>query len=197
MCVEVICLTLVEVRSQSRHVTRREEHMHDFTSVGFIGAGLIWKGLSEGGPGNRFHQIHGLTTAASVWLSAALGVAAGGALYFVGAFTTSLMMLMLRFGPRYRSGTDNGGADNNNNISDTVTNSSDEDEDKDNGRSSIRLDVCYAACSKYAYAYSSNKLTGNWRRTRWANHFIAFIIHPGNDQCYDEVISVSNYEEYE
>ena len=47
------------------------------SGVGFLGAGLIWKG-SVGTGDNEVHQVHGLTTAASVWLSAAVGVGAGG-----------------------------------------------------------------------------------------------------------------------
>lgn len=38
--------------------------------VGFLGAGTILKRDSE-------HQVHGLTTAAGIWLTAAIGVAAG------------------------------------------------------------------------------------------------------------------------
>jgi hypothetical protein len=44
--------------------------------------------------------VHGLTTAASVWLSAAVGIACGGELYFAASFGVALMMLLLRFGPR-------------------------------------------------------------------------------------------------
>jgi putative Mg2+ transporter-C (MgtC) family protein len=40
------------------------------TGVGFLGAGCILKSTEE-------NQIHGLTTAAGVWLTAAAGVAAG------------------------------------------------------------------------------------------------------------------------
>lgn len=44
--------------------------------------------------------VHGLTTAASVWLSAAVGIACGGELYFAASFGVAIMMLLLRFGPR-------------------------------------------------------------------------------------------------
>lgn len=68
------------------------------SGVGFLGAGLIWKGnVGEGKDAN--HQVHGLTTAASVWLSAAAGVGAGGRLYFVSAYSTILVMIILRYGP--------------------------------------------------------------------------------------------------
>ena len=38
--------------------------------IGFLGAGIIWKG-------ERASQVKGLTTAAGIWLTAAIGVAAG------------------------------------------------------------------------------------------------------------------------
>jgi len=69
------------------------------SGVGFLGAGLIWKG-SVGEGKNAHHQVHGLTTAASVWLSAAVGVGAGGRLYFVSAYSVIVVMIILRYGPR-------------------------------------------------------------------------------------------------
>uniref|UniRef100_A0A061REW7 MgtC/SapB/SrpB/YhiD N-terminal domain-containing protein n=1 Tax=Tetraselmis sp. GSL018 TaxID=582737 RepID=A0A061REW7_9CHLO len=71
------------------------------SGVGFLGAGIIWKGFvksEDGGP--DVHQVHGLTTAASVWLSAAIGTACGGNLYAQACFTVIGVVLMLRFGPR-------------------------------------------------------------------------------------------------
>ena len=41
-----------------------------------------------------------LTVPQSVWLSAAVGVAAGGALYFIAFFSTAMLLVVLRFGPR-------------------------------------------------------------------------------------------------
>lgn len=54
------------------------------SGVGFLGGALIWKGKVQ----DR-HQVHGLTTAASLWFSAAIGIGAGGALYFVSIYTVS------------------------------------------------------------------------------------------------------------
>jgi uncharacterized membrane protein YhiD involved in acid resistance len=72
------------------------------SGVGFLGAGLIWKEVQsapeEGGSASTV--VHGLTTAASLWVSAAVGVACGGRLYFIAAFTIAIMLLLLRFGPR-------------------------------------------------------------------------------------------------
>eukprot|EP01134_Creolimax_fragrantissima_P005222 CFRG5222T1 len=70
------------------------------SGVGFLGAGLIWKGSTYD---NGSPQVHGLTTAASVWLSAAVGTAAGGGLYFVCAYVVCLLMVILRFAPRSSS----------------------------------------------------------------------------------------------
>uniref|UniRef100_A0A7S1VRB7 MgtC/SapB/SrpB/YhiD N-terminal domain-containing protein n=1 Tax=Grammatophora oceanica TaxID=210454 RepID=A0A7S1VRB7_9STRA len=69
------------------------------SGVGFLGAALIWKGTVSI-DGQDTHQVHGLTTAAGVWLSAAIGVGAGGALYFVSFYSTALILLVLRYGPK-------------------------------------------------------------------------------------------------
>ena len=76
------------------------------SGVGFLGAGIIWKGLvsKKSKTGEQLHEVRGLTTAASVWLSAAVGLAIGGNLYAVGILTTLLTVVILRFGPRIASG---------------------------------------------------------------------------------------------
>ena len=56
------------------------------TGVGFLGAGAV---LASRG------QIRGLTTAASIWLVAALGMAVGTGLYFLAIFTTLLSIGLL------------------------------------------------------------------------------------------------------
>lgn len=70
------------------------------SGVGFLGAGLIWKQDQRAQDGSKVQSVHGLTTAASIWLSAAVGIALGGAMYVVSVFTVSIMVLLLRFGPR-------------------------------------------------------------------------------------------------
>lgn len=65
------------------------------SGCGFLGAGLIWKGTI-----NEKHEVHGLTTAAGIWLSAAIGVGCGGGLYFVSLYTAFLVTTLLRFGPK-------------------------------------------------------------------------------------------------
>jgi uncharacterized membrane protein YhiD involved in acid resistance len=71
------------------------------SGVGFLGAGLIVKS-SEVDPetGERHHLVQGITTAAATWLSAAVGMACGGGMYFVASFATAVNLVLLRFGPR-------------------------------------------------------------------------------------------------
>jgi len=47
------------------------------TGIGFIGAGVIFRGMRMDGP------VVGLTTAASIWVTAAIGLAAGVGMYLV------------------------------------------------------------------------------------------------------------------
>ena len=79
------------------------------SGVGFLGAGLIWKGntsILKNMDGkmvvSESQEVHGLTTAASVWLAAAVGVAVGGGrrLYIVSVYGVLLVILVLRFGPQ-------------------------------------------------------------------------------------------------
>ncbi len=56
------------------------------TGVGFLGAGAILRQGSE---------VHGLTTAASIWVAAAIGMSIGFGFYVAGIFTTVLVLSML------------------------------------------------------------------------------------------------------
>ena len=58
------------------------------TGVGFLGAGLIFRESSAG-------QVHGLTTAASSWAAAAMGILAGAGAYLAAALGTVLVLLLL------------------------------------------------------------------------------------------------------
>jgi putative Mg2+ transporter-C (MgtC) family protein len=57
------------------------------TGIGFIGAGAIFQ---SGG------NVMGLTTAASIWVAAAIGVAAGAGLYEVATFSTLLSIIVIQ-----------------------------------------------------------------------------------------------------
>ena len=67
------------------------------SGVGFLGAGIIWKGTS---PASKQHRVRGLTTAASVWISAATGCACGGGLYFPAVYGSVVAITVLRYGPK-------------------------------------------------------------------------------------------------
>lgn len=56
------------------------------TGVGFLGAGTI---IKNGG------SIRGLTTAASLWVVAAIGVAGGAGQYFLAVFATTVVLVSL------------------------------------------------------------------------------------------------------
>ena len=67
------------------------------TGIGFLGAGII---LREGG------NVKGITTAATIWTVAAIGVAIGVELYLVALVATPLVFLILEMRPlsEYLSG---------------------------------------------------------------------------------------------
>jgi len=55
--------------------------------IGFLGAGAIMR--RAGGP------IEGLTTAATIWVMAAIGLATGAGLYIVSLVTTGIILIVL------------------------------------------------------------------------------------------------------
>jgi putative Mg2+ transporter-C (MgtC) family protein len=56
------------------------------TGIGFLGAGAIFK---EG------YGVKGLTTAATIWLSAAIGMAVGGGYYLLASICTFMIVIVL------------------------------------------------------------------------------------------------------
>lgn len=63
------------------------------TGIGFLGAGTILKG-------NSFQDVKGLTTAAGIWLTAAIGVAAGLGHESTAVLTTGLALVIFLLMPR-------------------------------------------------------------------------------------------------
>ena len=63
------------------------------TGVGFLGAGEI---LHISQPQEGKYKIHGLTSAAAIWISAALGIAAGCGLWHLSLFAALLSLIILR-----------------------------------------------------------------------------------------------------
>ena len=61
------------------------------SGVGFIGAGVIYHEQSS-------RVVHGLTTAAAIWMSAAVGVACGTGMYVVAPMATGMTLCILRMG---------------------------------------------------------------------------------------------------
>jgi putative Mg2+ transporter-C (MgtC) family protein len=62
------------------------------TGVGFLGAGLI---LQQSSKKSRVPKVRGLTTAATIWISAALGAAIGCGLWQMGLLGAVLTLLTL------------------------------------------------------------------------------------------------------
>ena len=57
------------------------------TGIGFLGAGAIM---------HRGSGVHGLTTAATIWVNAAVGVAAGGGEYHLAVIATGITLVVLQ-----------------------------------------------------------------------------------------------------
>ncbi len=66
------------------------------TGIGFVGAGAILK-LAEAG----HLQVHGLTTASTVWVAAAVGIAVGAGGFWLAGFSTGLCLVILVVLARY------------------------------------------------------------------------------------------------
>jgi putative Mg2+ transporter-C (MgtC) family protein len=64
------------------------------TGIGFLGAGTIMRGGDGGG-------VRGLTTASSLWVVAATGLATGVGFYLAAVLTTALALAVLLFLGRF------------------------------------------------------------------------------------------------
>ncbi|HEY6082312.1 MAG TPA: MgtC/SapB family protein [Chitinophagaceae bacterium] len=56
------------------------------TGIGFLGAGIIFK---------EENRVTGLTTASAIWITAALGMGAGGGYYLVSIIATVIVLMVL------------------------------------------------------------------------------------------------------
>ena len=65
------------------------------TGIGFLGAGTIMRIGAD---------VRGLTTAASIWLVAAVGMAVGTGMYIVSVVGMALALFVIHFFPRSRNG---------------------------------------------------------------------------------------------
>jgi putative Mg2+ transporter-C (MgtC) family protein len=62
--------------------------------IGFIGAGVILRGQRE-------KEVAGLTTAATIWITAAVGLAAGAGMYLISVIAAAVTVGVL-FLPKVR-----------------------------------------------------------------------------------------------
>lgn len=90
VCAGSACFTVASVHSfpgegNVRDPTRIAAQI--VTGIGFLGAGTIFRTRST---------VRGLTTAANIWLVAAIGLLVGAGLYWIGIFTTILAYITLR-----------------------------------------------------------------------------------------------------
>lgn len=87
----LICLgaTLFTILSQliSGHEPERIAS-NVVVGIGFVGAGVIFKG-------DAHSKVSGITTAAMIWVTAALGMAIGAGYLLLAAFTCGLVLLIL------------------------------------------------------------------------------------------------------
>jgi len=86
ICLGAAVFTIISKRIgiESDSVTRIAAQI--VTGVGFIGAGAIIQ--DRGG-------VHGLTTAATIWLVASVGMACGAGMYTLGGLVTLIAILVL------------------------------------------------------------------------------------------------------
>jgi uncharacterized membrane protein YhiD involved in acid resistance len=68
------------------------------SGVGFLGAGVITNNRKASGVYDQQSSVRGLTTAASIWVAAGVGVACGCGLFTVGLFGGIAAITILRFG---------------------------------------------------------------------------------------------------
>ncbi|BAY12406.1 MgtC/SapB family protein [Calothrix sp. NIES-2098] len=86
----VIPLYTVELKPSADALSRVIQGIA--AGVGFLGAGEI---LRESSQESQRSEVHGLTSAAAVWVSAALGIAAGCGLWQLGLIGALLTFLVL------------------------------------------------------------------------------------------------------
>lgn len=60
------------------------------TGIGFLGAGALLRGE---------HSVHGMTTAATIWINAAVGMAAGAGEYATASVATAITLAVLTLLP--------------------------------------------------------------------------------------------------
>lgn len=88
ICIGSTLFTLVSIFAFSGLVDPSRVAAGIVTGIGFIGAGAIIFRTSDG-------YIAGLTTAATIWVAAGIGVAVGTGLYLASVVTTVVVLIIL------------------------------------------------------------------------------------------------------
>jgi putative Mg2+ transporter-C (MgtC) family protein len=86
ICVGAAVFTIISVRMAGTQEPITRIAAQIVTGVGFLGAGAVIQ--DRGG-------IHGLTTAATIWLVASIGMACGAKFYYLAITTTVLALAVL------------------------------------------------------------------------------------------------------
>jgi putative Mg2+ transporter-C (MgtC) family protein len=88
ICLGSALFTVVSVLGFTGNVDPSRIAAGVVTGIGFIGAGVIFRGM-------RGDKVMGITTAASIWVTAAIGIAAGVGLYIIAVATALVTVLVL------------------------------------------------------------------------------------------------------
>jgi putative Mg2+ transporter-C (MgtC) family protein len=88
ICIGATIFTLVSVYAFSGNVDPSRVAAGVVTGIGFLGAGAIIFRTADG-------YIAGLTTAATMWVAAGIGVAVGSGLYIASVVSTVIVLIVL------------------------------------------------------------------------------------------------------
>lgn len=86
VCLGAALLTIINTHIEVADQTRIVANI--VSGIGFLGAGIIFRDSSK-------NTISGLTTAATIWASAGVGIAIGYGMYLIGITSTLLIILLL------------------------------------------------------------------------------------------------------
>ena len=86
VCLGAALLTIINTHTEMADQTRIVANI--VSGIGFLGAGIIFRDSSK-------NTISGLTTAATIWASAGVGIAIGYGMYLIGITSTLLIILLL------------------------------------------------------------------------------------------------------
>ena len=86
MCLGATLITIINTHIEVADQTRIVANI--VSGIGFLGAGIIFRDNSK-------HFISGLTTAATIWATAAVGIAIGYGMYLMGSVSAALLILLL------------------------------------------------------------------------------------------------------